>query len=114
MSADAYVMVTLFCLSFAFNQLTEASFWSASISIGGRYAAAAGGVLNTGGNVVGFVGGMMVPAVANVWGWDVAVATGALFAFIGAVLWLFIRADRPMIVLRTTSARVQEAGRQPV
>ncbi len=54
--------------------------------------------MNTGGNVVGFVGGMLVPFTALHFGWVTAVATGSIFALIGALLWLFVRADRPMAV----------------
>jgi len=54
------------------------------------------GVLNTGGNVPGVIGGLMVPAIALWLGWPVAIASGSVFAFIGAFLWLFIRADEPM------------------
>jgi cyanate permease len=67
------------------------------ISVAGRYASEGGGVLNTGGNVVGAVGGLLVPFTAKCLGWTVAVSMGAVFALIGALLWLFIRGDRPML-----------------
>ena len=94
---NPYIAVVLFCLCFGLTQLTEAGFWATSISVGGQYAAAAGGVLNTGGNVVGFIGGMLVPMTAQMMGWTAAIATGSVFAIIGGVLWLFIRGDKPMI-----------------
>jgi ACS family glucarate transporter-like MFS transporter len=58
--------------------------------------AAAAGVLNTGGNVVGFIGGMLVPFTAAKLGWVTAISSGAVFAIIGAIIWLFIHGDRPM------------------
>ncbi len=96
MATDAYVAVALFCLSFAATQITEASFWSTSISVAGKHAAAAGGVMNTGGNVAGIVGGFLVPLASHHFGWTAAIASGALFAIVGAILWLFIRGDEPM------------------
>jgi len=54
-------------------------------------------VLNTGGNIVGFVGGMLVPLTAKYFGWVAAVSMGSVFALIAAVLWFFIRGDRPML-----------------
>jgi ACS family glucarate transporter-like MFS transporter len=89
--------VVLLCLSFGFNQLSDSTFWVAAIAIAGRHGEVATGVLNTGGNIVGFVGGMMVPFVADIFGWETAMSSGILFALIAAVLWLFIRADRPML-----------------
>jgi ACS family glucarate transporter-like MFS transporter len=50
--------------------------------------------MNTGGNVVGGLVGVMVPLTARTLGWPVALGTASLFALIGAVLWVWIRADR--------------------
>jgi len=95
--------VTMLCLAFACNQLTEAPFWVAAMSVSGRLAPVATGILNTGGNLPGVLGGVMVPFTAGLFGWPVAMITGSAFAVIGAMLWLFIRADEPM------SAPVTEA-----
>ena len=95
-AADPLVAVALLAASFGFTQLTEAAFWAATIAVAGRHAAAAAGVLNTGGNVPGAVGGVLVPVVAAALGWTFAVASGGLLAMVGAALWLWIRADRPM------------------
>ncbi len=94
---NAYLAVFLLSLCFGCTQLTEGSYWAAAISVSGRHAAAATGVLNTGGNVVGGIGALLVPYMADKLGWVVALTTGSVFAITGAVLWLFIRADRPMI-----------------
>lgn len=104
-SSGLYLTVSLLCLSFGFTQITEAAYWATMISVAGRDASEAGGVLNTGANVVGFVGGMLVPLMAKYFGWVVAVSFGSAFAVIAAALWLFIRGDRPM--LEFTSAPMQ-------
>lgn len=49
--------------------------------------------MNTGGNVVGGIGALLVPFTAQTVGWTAALATASLFAFAGAVLWVRIRAD---------------------
>jgi ACS family glucarate transporter-like MFS transporter len=74
-------------------QIIEAPFWAAAIGIGGRHTAAAGGMMNTGGNAIGVVNALLVPVIANLLGWGVAMATAGVFALIAAALWLFIRAD---------------------
>jgi ACS family glucarate transporter-like MFS transporter len=96
MSPSSYVAVAGLALSFLCNQITEAAFWAAAIGIGSRNAAAACGVMNTGGNSAGFVNALLVPFTASAFGWTAAMATGAVFAFASAALWLFIRADRPI------------------
>ncbi len=95
-SGSAYIAVACLAASFLFNQITEGAFWTAGIAIGGRHAAAACGVMNTGGNAVGFVNALLVPFTAAALGWTAAMITGTVFALISALLWLFIRTDRPV------------------
>ena len=66
------------------------------MSVSGEHAPVATGVLNTGGNIPGIVGGMLVPFIALQISWPAAIISGSVFAIIGAVLWLFVRADEPM------------------
>ncbi len=96
MSDDVVITVVMLCFCFAFNQLSEAPFWVATMAVSGEHAPVATGVLNTGGNLPGIVGGMLVPVTANLLGWPAAMVTGSLFAVIGALLWIFVRADEPM------------------
>jgi ACS family glucarate transporter-like MFS transporter len=93
---SAYVAVACLALSFLCNQITEAAFWAAGIGIGGRNAAAACGVMNTGGNAAGFVNALLVPFTASTFGWTAAMVTGTLFAFLSASLWFFIHANEPV------------------
>ncbi len=88
--------VVLLCIAFACMQLCESSFWIATMAVAGRHAQIATGILNTGGNLPGVLGGMLVPVTASTFGWSVAMATGSVFALVGALLWLLIRADEPM------------------
>ncbi|MBT8077775.1 MAG: MFS transporter [Gammaproteobacteria bacterium] len=103
-SGNVTLAIVCLCLSFGCTQLTEASYWTAAISIAGRHAAEASGIMNTGGNLIGVFGGLMVPLIAEAFGWTAAVASGSIFAFTGAALWLFIRADEPMIESEAVAA----------
>ncbi len=93
---NAVLAITLLSLCFAGNQFTEGAYWEGTTYVGGRYATAACGVLNTGGNFAGIIATPMVPLLKDEFGWFVALASGSVFAVIGAFLWLFIRADRVM------------------
>jgi ACS family glucarate transporter-like MFS transporter len=95
-SDNVVITVVLLCICFACNQLTEAPFWVSTMAVSGKHAPVATGVMNTGGNLPGIVGGMLVPVTANLLGWEAAIVTGSVFALIGAVLWIFICADEPM------------------
>lgn len=96
--ADPYIAMLMFILCFLFNQLTEGAFWATSIAIGGDQAGAAGGVMNTGANISGTIGALLVPFSAELFGWSFAIATGGFFAILGASLWFFIRPDEPMVI----------------
>jgi ACS family glucarate transporter-like MFS transporter len=93
---NPYLAVVFLAFSFGCTQLTEGAFWAAAIFISGKHASAATGVMNTGGNVVGGIGALLVPVTAEAFGWVPALATGSVFALTGVGLWLFVRADRPM------------------
>jgi len=93
---NAVIAIVLLSLCIAGQQFTEGAYWQGTTYVGGRYATAACGVLNTGGNFAGMFATPMVPLLKDEFGWFVALASGSVFAVIGAVLWLFIRADRTL------------------
>ena len=92
---NSVAAVTLLSLSFGFTQLTEGAYWAAAMRIGDAHASATTGLMNTGGNIVGGIGALLVPLLARSFGWVVAMSTGSLFAVAGALLWIWIRADKP-------------------
>lgn len=94
--SNAVVAVALLALCFFFQQLTEAAYWNSSIAIGNQLAGAAGGVMNTGGNAMGIINALLVAWFANAFGWPFAIASGAIFALVAAVLLLFVRSDEPV------------------
>ncbi len=94
--SNPYIAMLFFVFCFLFNQMTEGAYWATSIAIGGRNAGAAGGVMNTGGNIAGVIGTLIIPFSASIFGWSFAIATGGIFAIIGAGLWFFIRPDHPL------------------
>ena len=98
-STNPFWALSLFSLSFSLTQVTDSSYWAAAISIGDRQAAAAAcGILNTGGNAVGGINGLLVPITAKYFGWTAAIATGSIFALVAAILMLFVRADKTIAV----------------
>jgi ACS family glucarate transporter-like MFS transporter len=93
-AGNPYLAIIYLSLCLGGQQFTDAAYWAAATYVGGRQSAAACGVMNTGGNVVGGLAGVMVPLTARALGWPLALGTASLFALIGAVLWVWIRADR--------------------
>ena len=50
--------------------------------------------MNTGANFLGVLNAGLVPLTAQALGWEVSMAMGGGFAFVGAGLMLLVRADR--------------------
>jgi ACS family glucarate transporter-like MFS transporter len=92
-AANPYVAVGLLSLCFGFTQFTEGPFASAATYAGGPHAATAYGVVNTGGNAAGFLA-PVVGFLVDRAGWPLTLASGSVFALVGAVLWLFVRVER--------------------
>jgi ACS family glucarate transporter-like MFS transporter len=92
-ATSPYICVVFLSLCLACQQLTEGAFWAATISVAEDDASAACGVLNTGGNVVGGIGALLVPLMVESLGWPAALAATSAFALVGAALWFLIDAD---------------------
>ena len=86
MATDPFVAVVLLSLCLGCQQFTDAAYWAATISVSGRHASTACGLLNMGGNVVGGVGALLVPFTVKALGWGPALATGSLFALAASYL----------------------------
>ena len=50
--------------------------------------------MNTGANVMGIINALLIPFIAQAFGWTFAIASGAVFALLGLVFMLLVRADR--------------------
>jgi MFS transporter, ACS family, glucarate transporter len=88
--------VVLLSLCLAAEQFTDAIYWAAAISVAGRRASAACGLMNTGGNLSGGVVALVIPLVVDRFGWPAALATGSAFALVAAALWLVTSSDVTM------------------
>ena len=85
--------VILLSLCLGAQQFTDPIYWAAAIAVSGRRSAVACGVLNTGGNIIGGVGALVVPLLVRDFGWTAALATSSLFGLAAAAAWLVTRAD---------------------
>jgi ACS family glucarate transporter-like MFS transporter len=93
---DAWVALAFLSLALGLEQFTEGAYWAGMTFVARRHTATATGILNTGGNVVGVLSTQMFVLLEDQFGAMVAVASGAVFALLAALLWLLIRVDRPL------------------
>ena len=93
LASDPAVSVALLSIGFGCIQFVDGTYWAATMRIAGPQTQSATGILNTGGNVVGGIGAVIVPILATSFGWTTAVASGAVFAVVAAALWFAVRPD---------------------
>jgi MFS transporter, ACS family, glucarate transporter len=87
---DPYVAVALLSLCFGFTLFADTTYWAACTYATGENTMSATGVLNFGGNLPSLLApliGLMIDRA----GWLATIASGSVFAVIGAGLWLFVR-----------------------
>lgn len=89
-----YWAVAALCLGFACVEVTEGSFWGATMRLAPSDTMAATAVLNTGGNLGGVVATPIIAALSAGQSWSVVFATGAVTSVAAAALWLTIDAGR--------------------
>lgn len=92
LAPSAFIAVVLLSLCLGLQQFSDPIYWAATTAVAGRDAGSACGILNTGGNIVGGIGALLVPVTVAALGWPAALGTAAGFAVVGAVLWLWIDA----------------------
>jgi MFS transporter, ACS family, glucarate transporter len=85
--------VVLLSASFGCVMFSDAPHWAAAMRMAGSQSQGATGLLNTGANVAGGIGAMLVPVMAASFGWTVAVGSGAVCVVVAALCWVGIRAD---------------------
>ncbi len=82
-------------LAFGLLEMTEACFWTSAMEIGRADCVAAGGLLNTGGNLGGIVATPIVAMLTGHGHWTAPFVAGAGFAAFSTLLWLAIDPAAP-------------------
>jgi ACS family glucarate transporter-like MFS transporter len=96
---DPYVAVALLSLCFGFTLFTDTCYWAAATYASGEHTASATGFMNFGGNIPGLLAPLFGYAVDHA-GWVPTIASGSVFALIGAALWFFVRLEGAPVASR--------------
>ena len=88
--SNVAVMVTLLSLALGLASCSDGPFWAAAIEVAGkRDVGVAGAILNTGGNLGGFLAPIMTPLIASYVGWSWGLYFGSLVLLAGVMNWFF-------------------------
>ena len=81
--------VTMLSLATGFASWCEGPFWACAIEVADTHVGAACGILNTGGNIGGFLAPVITPYIAAQAGWSWGLYSGSLMAIIGVIACYF-------------------------
>ena len=95
-SPHAYIAVAALTLAYATVEVNEAAYWAGTMRIAQADTMAATGVLNTGGNIGGWIGIPIVAYLSGHGAWNAAFVIGFVCAVFAAVAWLGIDTSRPI------------------
>jgi len=90
---SAYLAVVSLCLAFAFSELTEGTYWAATMRSAPRHVMPATALLNMGGNLGGVVATPTIAALSETHSWSSIFALGAILAVLAALVMLLINVD---------------------
>jgi len=89
-----YAAVAALTMCFGCLELTEGSFWGASMAVGQGDTMAISGIVNTGGCLGGIIGIPIIAYLSGHHSWKAAFVIGSLTAVVSALLWLGINASQ--------------------
>ncbi len=99
---DARWAVAFLSVGAALNLAPEGPSWASMMEIASPVAGAAGGFLNTGGNLIGALATFLTPWIAQKSGWTGAFGVACLLAIMGSILWMTIDPTRLLDCRMTT------------
>ncbi len=86
-----YLAIGLLSLGAGWLYFTVGAFWSSTSDLSKPYAATLSGLMNTGANLGGTLSPTLTPWLAEEFGWSTALGTAAGMAFLGSILWIWIK-----------------------
>lgn len=89
-TANAVFAVVCLALATALVLSVEGPFWATMTTIAGPRSGAAGGLMNMGSNLGGFISPALTPILATWLGWESALLVSAVLAIIAGALWFWI------------------------
>lgn len=93
-AASGYVAVGALALAFACEQVNEGPYWAAIMHAAPADTMAAGGLLNTGGNLGGLIAAPVTAYFSGHGAWTPPFLIGSAFALVAAVTWLLVDPTR--------------------
>ena len=93
-ATNKWLAITLLAAGGGFNMFAVASFWAACIDMTQEFTASLSGLMNTFGNLGGWISPILTAYIATHFGWNRALDFAAMITIACAASWLFIDASQ--------------------
>jgi ACS family glucarate transporter-like MFS transporter len=93
-ATNKWLAITLLAAGGGFNMFAAASFWAACIDMTQEFTASLSGLMNTFGNLGGWVSPILTAYIATHFGWNIALNFAAIITVACAASWIFIDASQ--------------------
>ena len=90
MMESPYLAIASLSLGAGWLYFSVGAYWASTSDLSHTHAGSLSGLMNMGANIGGTLSPTITPWLASQWGWPISLATAALVAFIGGILWLKI------------------------
>jgi ACS family glucarate transporter-like MFS transporter len=89
---EPYTAIVVLSLGAGCLYFSVGSFWASTIDLSKNHSGTLSGIMNTGANLGGTISPTLTPWLAENFGWTVSLQVAATISFIGAILWIFVKA----------------------
>ena len=89
-TSNAWLAALTLAVATASVLAVEAPFWATMLSLSGERAGTAGGIMNMGSNIGGFISPAITPWLATMVGWERSLQLAGVLGVLAGVLWLWV------------------------
>src|SRR5258708_37049563 len=93
---DSFPAIILLSLGAGFNMFAATTFWATCIDLTEEYTGSLSGLMNTFGNLGGWLSPILTAYIATRFGWSRALDCTAAVSIASGLFWFLVRADRSL------------------
>lgn len=95
-AANTTLAILLLSGAMGFNIFATATWWATCIDLTRNFSGSLSAMMNTWGNIGGWISPILTAYIATRWGWTRALDFAALITLVAPLLWIFVNADEDL------------------
>jgi ACS family glucarate transporter-like MFS transporter len=94
--------------------VAQSGFWAVMADVAGEHVSVVSGIMNMGGQIGGACTASLTPLIAARFGWNMAFATAAFIAMLGALAWTIVDPKRDLLLTREPLCTLRTDSNRPL